>query len=85
MRPWLLREIGLVRPRCIATLGNVPLQAVTGARLTVGEAHGTRVSAPDAPCPVFALYHPASLLYRRSLTSVYERDVAALAAFLRSL
>lgn len=85
MRPWLLREIGLVRPRCIATLGNVPLPAVTGARLTVGEAHGTRVSAPDAPCPVFALYHPASLLYRRSLTSVYERDVAALAAFLRSL
>lgn len=85
MRPWLLREIGLVRPRCIATLGNVPLQAVTGTRLTVGEAHGTRVDAPDAPCPVFALYHPASLLYRRSLTPVYERDVAALAAFLRSL
>lgn len=36
MRPWLLREIELVKPKCIATLGNVPLGAITGGRQTIG-------------------------------------------------
>jgi len=29
--------------------------------------------------PLFALYHPASLIYNRSLESVYEQDVRMLA------
>lgn len=28
-RPWLLKELGLVRPRLVASLGNVPLLALT--------------------------------------------------------
>ena len=39
-RPWLMAEIARVNPGVIATLGNVPLQAVTDSRLTIGEAHG---------------------------------------------
>lgn len=85
MRPWLLREIELVKPKCIATLGNVPLGAITGGRQTIGAVHGTLVEAREVPCPVFALYHPASLLYNRSLGPVYEQDVAALAQVLPGL
>ncbi len=81
-RPWLLREIELVSPRMIATLGNVPLQAVTGRRLTIGQTHGQVIDAGEAGLPLFALYHPASLIYNRALTDTYERDVRALAAHL---
>ena len=84
-RPWLLREIDLVAPQVIATLGNVPLFAVTGDRkLTIGEAHGRVMEAGDTGRRLFALYHPASLIYNRALEPVYEQDVRALAAFLES-
>ncbi len=43
--PWLLREIALVDPACVVTLGNVPLRAVTGERLTIGDVHGGFLSA----------------------------------------
>ena len=82
-RPWLLREIDLVAPQVIATLGNVPLFAVTGdKRLTIGEAHGRAMEAGETGRLLFALYHPASLIYNRALEPVYEQDVRALAAWI---
>lgn len=84
-RPWLLREIGEVAPRVIATLGNVPLHAVTGERISIGQVHGRMIVAGETGLPLFALYHPASLIYNRSLESVYEEDVRALAARMRAL
>jgi len=78
-RPWLIREIAEIQPRMIATLGNVPLSAVTGTRQTIGQVHGTIISAGETGLPLFALYHPASLIYNRSLESVYEQDVRMLA------
>lgn len=84
-RPWLMREIAEVQPRMIATLGNVPLGAVTGSKQTIGQVHGTVIPAGETGLPLFALYHPASLIYNRSLTSVYEQDVRALAQRLSAL
>ena len=82
-RPWLMQEIALVQPQVIATLGNVPLFAVTNDRkLTIGEAHGRVMEAGETGRKLFALYHPASLIYNRSLEPVYEQDVRALAAWL---
>ena len=80
--PWLLREIAAVRPRAIVTLGNVPLRALTDGKRTVGGCHGTWMESL-AGRPLFALYHPASIIYRRALAPVYEQDVKALAADLR--
>ena len=82
-RPWLIREIALVRPKMIATLGNVPLKALCGDALTIGRVHGTVIPAGETGLLLFALYHPASLIYNRSLEGVYEQDVRALAALLR--
>lgn len=84
-RPWLMREIEEVAPGMIATLGNVPLRAVTGRSLSIGEVHGQVLDAGETGLPLFALYHPASLIYNRSITDVYEQDVRALAQRLKEL
>lgn len=74
-RPWLLREIKLVAPKFVVTLGNVPLRAVTGKNIAIGQVHGTFVSGE---VQAFALYHPASIIYNRSLAPIYEEDVLKL-------
>lgn len=84
-RPWLIREIEEIRPRMIATLGNTPLHAVAGGKLTIGQVHGTVIPAGETGLPLFALYHPASLIYNRALTDTYEQDVRALAQMIRGM
>ena len=79
--PWLRREIEIVRPECVVTLGNVPLRAVTGERLSIGEAHSRFLRAGARP--LFAMYHPASVIYNPSLRAVYAEDLAVLANWLR--
>ncbi len=79
--PWLYREVAIVAPRTLVTLGNVALNAFwPGA--TIGETHGRWIDTPisaegSAPfqCPLFALYHPASVIYNRSLTATYQNDL----------
>ena len=72
-----------MRPRALVTLGNVPLKALAGGKYTVGDCHGRWLES-QAGFPLFALYHPASLIYRRSLAPVYERDVLTLAEALKT-
>lgn len=81
--PWLLREIQSVRPRALVTLGNVPLKALTGSKHTVGDCHGQWLES-QAGVPLFALYHPASIIYRRALAPVYQQDVLTLAEALKT-
>ena len=76
--PWLMKEIQAVKPRFLVTLGNVPLKALTENKNTVGGCHGQWLSS-KANVPLFALYHPASVIYRRTLAAIYERDVLTLA------
>jgi len=80
--PWLIREIELVAPQMIATLGNVPLKALTDSKATIGQMHGRVIAENQSGRPLFALYHPASLIYNRALTDVYEHDVLTLAQLL---
>ena len=75
--PWLLREMELVTPRLLVTLGNVALQALTQA--TIGEVHGELIRENRAGIPLFPLYHPASVIYNPALKEIYFRDLEALA------
>jgi len=84
-RPWLIREIEEIRPRMIATLGNTPLHAIAGGKLTIGQVHGTVIPAGETGLPLFALYHPASLIYNRALTDTYEQDIRTLAQKIRAM
>ncbi len=86
--PWLKEEIALVSPQLLVTLGNVPLKALLG-KGTIGEAHGQFHQAffeladgRKKAFPLFALYHPASIIYNRSLGQVYSNDLAVLDAAL---
>jgi len=81
--PWLMKEISAVKPRYLVTLGNVPLRALTDQKKTVGECHGVWLES-KAGLPLFSLYHPASIIYRKALAPVYEQDVLALAAALKA-
>lgn len=82
--PWLLREIEAVQPKALVTLGNVPLKALTNDKITIGDCHGQWQESKTG-IPLFALYHPASIIYRRALAPVYEQDVLKLAASLPEL
>ena len=81
--PWLMKEIEAVKPQALVTLGNVPLKALTDGKATVGGCHGQWLES-KAGIPLFSLYHPASILYRRALQPVYVQDVLALAAALNA-
>lgn len=82
--PWLAKEISCVAPEIMVSLGNVPLRALSGDKdVTIGDVHGAFLKAKDGR-PLFALYHPASIIYRKELRATYERDVLALAAALES-
>ena len=76
--PWLMKEIAAVQPRALVTLGNVPLKALVNEPITIGDCHGTWQES-KAGVPLFSLYHPASIIYRRALAPVYEEDVLRLA------
>ena len=81
-RPWLKREIALVAPDCIATLGNVPLKALAGDRVVIGDVHGQFLECEGRV--LYPLYHPASLIYNPSLRGVYAEDVKRLGDWLRN-
>ena len=75
--PFLKREIELVAPAVIVTLGNVPLKALAGDKANIGVLHGRPMQAGGRT--VFPMYHPASLIYNPSLKTVYAADMAELA------
>ena len=80
--PYLKREIELVSPGVIVTLGNVPLKALMGADVTVGGVHGTVMKYGEIP--VFPMYHPASMIYNPSLRAVYAEDMGKLVRFVEN-
>ena len=83
--PWLHREVALIRPRAIVTLGNVALNAFIPGGAAIGELHGKWQSVPiyheaqsTLVLPLFALYHPAAVIYNRALGEVYQADLEQL-------
>lgn len=84
-KPWLLREIAIVKPKVLVTLGNVALGALIPKGGTIGDFHGRWQTVTIVPpgnealkMPLFALYHPASVIYNRALSTVYQGDLLAL-------
>ncbi len=85
--PLLREELLLLKPACIATLGNVPLLAVLTLcekdKETIGTLHGAplNVEIQGMETVLFPLYHPAGVIYNPSLLAVCEQDAAALGRF----
>ncbi|MBQ6372917.1 MAG: uracil-DNA glycosylase [Clostridia bacterium] len=79
--PWLLREISIVAPACIVTLGNVPLMALTDRHTVIGDVHGRLIHRDGRT--LYPMYHPASVIYNPSLRPVYVEDIRRFGAWLR--
>lgn len=60
-RPWLDREIALVRPRVVVCLGATAAQALLGAKFRVTRDRGRFVPSPLAQ-HVLATVHPSAIL-----------------------
>lgn len=82
--PYLYEEILLVQPSLIVTLGNTALHALMGGKVNIGDCHGQINTAQiqhenqQQAYRVFPLYHPASIIYNRSLQTTYDEDLTKL-------
>jgi uracil-DNA glycosylase family 4 len=80
-RTYLIKEIETICPSYIVTLGNVPLRAVTGEfSMNIGDRHGEILhnKIGEREFLLFPLYHPASVIYNRSLKQTCEADILKL-------
>lgn len=74
-REYLIEEINIINPKIIVTLGNVPLKSLINNNVSVGDYHGQITFLGNKPFILFPLYHPASLIYNRSLEDIYMKDL----------
>ena len=82
-RPFLMKEISMVKPEVIVTLGNVPLTALMGPENTIGQVHGRLIERNGLS--VYPMYHPAAIIYNRSLKDIFAADMVNLAGIAKKL
>ncbi len=82
--PHLFRQIELIEPRVIATLGNFATKLLSGRPLGITRVHGQeqRLTIAGRPVLLYPLYHPAAALYTPAMLKVLESDFARLPALL---
>ena len=61
-RPYLERQIAMIRPRLIVALGKVAAQNLLKVETPIGRMRGQRHEYPNPKVPVVVTYHPAYLL-----------------------
>ena len=82
--PHLFRQVELVRPRVVATLGNFATKLLSGRPYGITRVHGQEyeVALGATTVVLFPLYHPAAALYTPSMLQALEDDFARLPALL---
>ena len=82
--PYLERQISLIEPRVIATLGNFATKKITGSQTGITRVRGTPQVHPIGGRTVFVfpLLHPAAALRTPSLVDTLREDFAKLPALL---
>lgn len=82
-RPYLERQIALIRSRVICPMGNSAIHALMKSEDSVTTLHGIPFEVETTT--YFPMYHPAAALYTFSLKKVMEDDFRKLGALLDSL
>jgi DNA polymerase len=82
--PYLFRQIELIRPRVVATLGNFATKLLSGKPTGITRVHGLEqeTSIGGSRVLLYPLYHPAAALYTPAMLKVLEEDFARLPALL---
>jgi DNA polymerase len=83
----LYRQIAIVQPRVIATLGNFSTRLLSGRQHGVSRVHGQarRTTLGGNQVVLYPLYHPAAALYNPRLRPELEADVLRIPALLEHL
>jgi DNA polymerase len=76
----LFRQIELIRPTVVATLGNFATKLLSGRPLGITRVHGQEQEATlgGRTLLLYPLYHPAAALYTPAMLKVLESDFARL-------
>ena len=76
----LFRQIELIQPKVVATLGNFATKLLSGKPLGITRVHGQEQDAVLGGLRVllYPLYHPAAALYTPAMLKVLEADFARL-------
>jgi DNA polymerase len=74
--PHLWRQIELIQPTLIATLGNFATKLLSGKPAGITQMHGReqQVVLGGNPVTLYPIFHPAAALYTRRLLQVLEED-----------
>ncbi len=81
---YLMRQVELIQPRVICTLGNFATKLLRGEPVGISRLHGQAeiVTVGNRAVRLYPLYHPAAALYTRSLLDTLRADVGRLPALL---
>jgi len=74
--PHLFRQIELIEPKLVATLGNFATKLLSGRPAGITRVHGQEqeVTLGSRTVLLYPLYHPAAALYTPSMLKVLEED-----------
>ncbi|MEJ7750300.1 MAG: uracil-DNA glycosylase [Thermoleophilaceae bacterium] len=83
-RPYLQRQVELIEPRVICTLGNFATKLLTGSSRGITQVHG--VAQPHdiggRPVQLYPLFHPAAALRTPKVKEQLREDFARLPALI---
>ena len=82
--PWLFRQIELIEPLVICTLGNFATKLLTGSRLGITRVHGVPQTHELAGRSVqlYPIFHPAAALRTEAVREQLRNDFARLPTLL---
>jgi DNA polymerase len=74
--PHLFKQLELIQPRVVATLGNFATKLLTGKPTGITRVHGQEqwTSVGGNRVLLYPLYHPAAALYTPAMLKVLEED-----------
>jgi len=80
----LFRQISIIRPRLVCTLGNFATKLLSGRPQGISRMHGREIRARigDLDVVLYPLFHPAAALYTPSMLSLLEEDFARIPTLL---
>jgi uracil-DNA glycosylase family 4 len=72
----LFRQVELIQPRLVGTLGNFATKLLSGKQLGITRVHGQEqeVTLGGRSVLLYPLYHPAAALYTPAMLKVLEED-----------
>jgi len=78
--PFLLRQIELIAPRVVCTLGNFSTKLLSGSQTGITRVHGIpqRTTIAGRELFLYPIFHPAAALYTPAMLATLKEDVLRL-------